>query len=497
MSIGDTLRGLVRWRGTGGAATVSPRPSAEREAPQGLQSISATWFGGMLPPLSHGYVHEPYAGAWQHNRECFGPHGVFSAVYACIATIASDIAKLPPKIRRENPDGSSEAFEHHPAARVLWTPNGYQTRVDFWGQFMASALFTGNAYALLVRDSRNVVSQMHLLDPRQVRPLIAPDGSIWYETRQERVIEALAAKYIPARDMLHHRLLCLAHPLLGVTPLFAGGYSAQTGQQIQQNSLAFFSNMSRASGVLTTPDKISEAQLLRIKTEWEQNFKAGALGRAAVLSGGLKWEPLSITAADAQLIEQLRWSVEDVARCFRVPMYMISDAAKISYKNSEQLARNYYTQTLQYHLESIEARIAAAFDLTGPVYCEFDLDALLRMELDIRMTAYKEAITAGILTINEARRREQLPPKEGGDEPLVQMQYIPLSMCGEQLAAQISKAEQLLQPDAGDDKDNAGTDDKDNADDGDEPESDEEKAARIARECDVFVDVSFAERAAA
>jgi phage portal protein BeeE len=63
--------------------------------------------------------------------------------------------------------------------------------------------------------------------------------------------------------------------------------------------------MSRASGVLTTPDKIGADQLTRIKTEWENNFKAGSLGRTAVLSGGLKWEPLSINAADAQLIEQL------------------------------------------------------------------------------------------------------------------------------------------------------------------------------------------------
>jgi HK97 family phage portal protein len=438
-------------------------------------------------------VHEPYAGAWQHNRECVGPGGIFSAVYACITTIASDISKLPPRIRKENADGSSDIFDQHPAARVLWSPNAYQTRVDFWAQFMASCLYTGNTYALLVRDARNVVAAMHLLDPRLCQAMVAPDGSVWYRTSQKQVVEAIQSEYIPARDMLHHRLLCMTHPLVGISPLVAGIYSAQTGQTIQQNSLSFFSNMSRASGVLTVPGHMGDAEKTRQLTMWEQCFKAGSMGRAAILDGGLKWEPLSINAADAQLIEQLRWSVEDVARCFRVPMYMISDASKISYKNSEQLARNYYAQTLQYHLESIEARIEQVFGLGSSVYCEFDLDSLLRMELDVRMTAYKEAISSGVMTINEARRKEQLPPKKGGDEPLIQMQYIPLSRSGEQLDKAMS-AQQTAPPAGSDD---APLTDDETLDDDEDAGTDEEKRARLTRYCDERVTADLQLRAAA
>jgi len=387
--------------------------------------------GNPLPPFSHGYVHEPFSGAWQMNRECFGPYGIFSAVYACIAIISGDLAKLPPRILKRNPDGSKSEHPNHPAQRVLWYPNAYQTRVDFWGQFMASCLFTGNTYVLLIRDERGVVSQMHILDPRRVSVLVGDDGSVFYRIGQEKLAELLERDIIPARDIMHHRLLTLTHPLVGITPLYAAGVSAMTGQTIQQNSYAFFANMSRASGVLTAPGKISPDLATRLKTEWDTNFKGGQMGRTAVLGEGMKWEPLTISAADAQLIEQLRWSVEDVARCFRVPSYMLTDASKVSFKNTEQLARNYYSQTLQYHIESIEARIDQAFDLAGDVYAEFDLTAMLRMELDARMTAYREGIQSGVLTINEARAMEELKPMEGGNEPLVQAQYRPLSMAGE------------------------------------------------------------------
>lgn len=391
----------------------------------------ANWFGGNpLPPLSHGYVHEPYSGAWQQNASCGAPGGMFSAVYACVQTISGDIAKLQPRIRRRLPDGQKVTHDMHPAARALWYPNNYQTRVDFWGQFMAGALFTGNSYAYLVRDERGVIASMHLLDPRKVTPLIAADGSIFYSIAETPLAQLTGENTVPARYILHHRLLSLTHPLVGLSPWVAAGISAGTGSQIQANSSAFFSNMSRPSGMLIVPGRVDEPQLTRLRTDWDQNFKLGNTGRTAILEQGMKWEPMTMTAVDAQLIEQLRWSVEDVARVFRVPLYMLTDASKISFKNAEQLARNYYSQTLQYHIEAIEARIDDAFDLAEDVYCEFDLSTLLRMEFDSRVAAYQTAINCGVLTINEARALEELPPKEGGDEPLVQMQYVPLSMAG-------------------------------------------------------------------
>jgi hypothetical protein len=174
-------------------------------------------------------------------------------------------------------------------------------------------------------------------------------------------------------------------------------------------------------------------------------------------------------------------------------MYMISDAAKISYKNSEQLARNYYAQTLQYHLESIEARIEKSFDLGGNVYCEFDLDSLLRMELDVRMTAYREAINAGVMTINEARKREQLPPKEGGDEPLVQMQYIPLSRVGEQLDKAMTPAQTAPPPT----EEDPAEDDEEEFEPGVQTETDAEKSFRLIGELQALGDAMLETRAAA
>src|SRR3982751_4368577 len=142
---------------------------------------------------SKGYVHEPFAGAWQMNKECWGPSGIFSAVYACIAIISGDLATLPPRIRQSSTDGSKRDLDDHAAAKVLNTPNTYQTRVDFWGQFMSSALFTGNTYVYLARNEHNAVESMHILDPRRVQVMLADDGSVFYRIGQEKLAQLLGS----------------------------------------------------------------------------------------------------------------------------------------------------------------------------------------------------------------------------------------------------------------------------------------------------------------
>jgi HK97 family phage portal protein len=397
--------------------------------------LSGSGLGNLLGSLSHGYVHEPFAGAWQRNvsEACDPSILAFSAVYGCISIISGDIAKLPMSIVRAAPKGGTEAHTAHPLNQVLWTPNHFQTRVDFMQQLMVSTLLAGNAYVWMERDKRGVISAMYVLDPRSVKVLVADTGDVFYHIITDKN-KLSGLKYdnqesitLPASEIIHHRLMTVDHPLVGVTPLYAAGVSASVGANILMHGANFFRNQSRPSGVLVAPGKISKDVAQLLKDKWEENFTGGKIGRTAVLGDGLKWQPLVLTATDAQLIEQLRYSVEDVARVYRVPLFLLGDSTKVSYRNSEQLNRAYYSGCLQYHIESLEARFDAAFKLPNDTYIEFDLDPLLRTEIDIRFTAYQTAIKSGFKTINEVRAKEGDAPVAGGDEPLMQVQYVPLS----------------------------------------------------------------------
>jgi HK97 family phage portal protein len=354
----------------------------------------------------------------------------FSAVYACTSIISCDIAKLPIQVFKiDQKTGGRVVQRTDYYAGLFRTPNGYQTHADFIQLYVLSYLLQGNAYAYVRRNGRGEITEMHVLDPRFVQPWIVPDtGDVFYRVGTNRLAGLMGGAVIPERDIIHHRLPLLpGYPLIGVTPIFAAAASSAVGLKILSNSQKFFSNSSRPAGVLQAPGKVSKETAERLAQDWDNNYSGERFGKTAVLPEGLTWEPLTITAQDAQLIEQLRWSVEDVGRVFRVPPFMLGDITKVTYRNSEQLARAYLTGCLSYHIEALEERFERAFEFPADYEIKFDLSALLRTEIDVRYTAYTQSLNAGWQTINEVRANEGLEPVDGGDEPHLQMQYVPLS----------------------------------------------------------------------
>jgi hypothetical protein len=127
----------------------------------------------------------------------------------------------------------------------------------------------------------------------------------------------------------------------------------------------------------------------------------------------------------------LRFSVEDVARAFRVPLHMLGDMSKSSYNNVEQMNRSFYSSTLQFHIEALEACFLDGLELPSDLSIEFDLDSLFRSDTEARFGAYQQALASGWLSINEVRAKEGMQAIQGGEEPRVQMQYVPISQASQ------------------------------------------------------------------
>ena len=346
----------------------------------------------------------------------------FSAVYAAIQIISGDAAKLPVVFYDVSADGTKTINATYPANALMRKPNNYQTRMQFMQAVLLSYLTTGNTYIYKVFDNRYMVKALHVLDPRSVWPLVAEDGSIYYRIGPTNLLAGITeTKIVPAREIGHIRLqFSASFPLIGVSPVYAAAASSATGQRILHNAQKFFGNAARPGGYLTAPQRIDDDAARRIKDDFDGNFSGERVGKTAVLGNGLEWKQLSMSAIDSQLIEQLRWSVEDVARVFRVPPFLIGDTGKTTYRNSEASARAYLNGCLDYHLSGIVSEFNSMLELGATMSMEFDLDFLLRTEIDLRYTAYGQAINAGWMRINEVRKKEGLPPDEYGDDLIAQ-----------------------------------------------------------------------------
>jgi HK97 family phage portal protein len=384
--------------------------------------------GGWLP-----LVREPFTGAWQRNQE-WTTQSVLAhhAVYACITRIAQDVGKLRPMLMEQDADGIWSEVRNSAHSPVLQQPNRYQNHIQFKEWWITSKLLHGNAYALKERVG-GIVRALYLLDPCKVRPLVADDGAVFYElTRDALNGQGSDTVTVPASEIVHDRINCLFHPLVGVSPIFACGVAANMGLTIQHNSNSFFANGSSPAGILSSPDVITPVRAKELSTIWEENYGGGNTGRVAVLGNGMKFEGMRMNNVDSQLLEQLEWTAETVCSTFHVPPFKVAVGAQPTYANAEIANQVYYSDCLQSHIESWELCMDEALGLrtgttTGRMLgVGLDLDGLLRMDTASQMETLTKGVRGGVLTPNGARRKLDEKPLEGGDTIYMQHQDYPI-----------------------------------------------------------------------
>jgi HK97 family phage portal protein len=377
-------------------------------------------------------VHEPFPGAFQRvmteRRESLL---AFSAVYSCVGLISGDIAKLPIRLVQLTTDAIWEDIAASAFNPVLRKPNRFQTRIQFIRHWITAKLLFGNSYMLKERDNRNVVVALYPLHPAYVTPLVTDSGDVWYELAPDNLAGIDVPLRVPASEIIHDRMNTLFHPLVGVSPLFACALTATQGQRIQNNSAKFFENMSRPSGQLTAPGRIDDTTADRLKREFEMKFGGGNLGRLFVSGSGLHYEPMTIPARDAQLIDQLKWTVEDVARAFLMPLHKLA-AGNPTVNNAAQYNLEYFENCVQIHLEEVELLLDEGLGL-GPGFGNaygvwLDEENLMRMDSGTQMETIAKGVRGCVIAPNEGRRKLNLRPVKGGNEPLAQHQDYPLSV---------------------------------------------------------------------
>jgi len=387
--------------------------------------------------------------SWQMARPLSqGEFGTFGPVYACWAIIAQEVSRVPLYHQRYDANGTGKRVTNQAPARVFRNPNQYQTRSDLLLYLVRSLLADGNAYALAVRNNRYEVAALYPINPRRCWPYIDyATGEIYYRVTDAE-ITAMAQisnvdQWIPARDMLHVRLFTPGHPLVGETPLVAAANSVQSGAAINSHLAAFFTNMSRPSGIIRHPGKLEPVAVSRIKERFQDATTGPNTGAPVVFTEGMEWQQLSLSAVDAELIASAKLSQTQVAQIYRVPPFFLGDLGEAKFSTVESLTRWFINSGLGFYLDHISDSLTKFFDLPPGEEILFDYEkALLHADFKTFMEGLEVGTRSGILSPNEARGFRNLAPVDNGDEPRVQQQLVPLSY-GMQLQANPTPAPTL------------------------------------------------------
>lgn len=379
---------------------------------------------GWLP-----WIREPYTGAWQKNDE-WTVDTVLShpIVFACITQISNDIGKLRLKLMELDDKGIWNEATSAAFTPVLKRPNRYQNHIQFKQWWIMSKLSRGNTYALKQRDNRGVVTALYIMDPCRTEVLVSPDGSVFYKFGNDNLtgVQDSNGITVPASEVIHDRMNPIFHPLMGVSPLFAGGLAANLGLKILSDSLTFFSNGANPGGVLTAPGSISDETAKRLQEKWTANYTGENAGRVAVMGDGLKYEPMRMTAVDAQTTEQSKRLDQYICSAFHMPAYLVGVGTAPSGKKPGELKQDYYDECLHVLIEEFELCMDDGLALPEKYGTALDLDVLLRMDEATQVETIAAAVAGSIMTINDGRKRLGLPSLPGGDTVYLQQQDFPL-----------------------------------------------------------------------
>lgn len=340
-----------------------------------------------------------------------------SAVFACIRLLAETVSSLPLNMYKLDSEGNRTLDSQHELIKLLkYRPNRRQTRIEFFEQLMLNLVSSGNAYILRGYIGKRLVS-LQVLNSGSVEPELLANGDLIYHWQQQDGTR----KKLTEAEVWHVRLF--GNGLVGLSPLSHAKKSIGVALAGDDKITHLMSNGAKPTGTLLAQNWPTKEQRDALRTEMNGLIN-GDQTELAVLGGGMKFEAMSLTPEDLELLATRRFSLEEIARIFGVPSVLINDTSASTVWGSgiDSIINGFYKFDLRPYLEKLEISMVVnllprteweSYEL------EFDADAILRANLKDRVEATSKQVLSGYMTPNEARKSEGRQPKPNGDQLLV------------------------------------------------------------------------------
>lgn len=348
-----------------------------------------------------------------------------SAVYACVKLIAESVASLDLCFYYvDRATGNRKEADDHPLYQIFGGKvNRYQTRQEFFETLTYQLVMFGNAYAAIQKNAQGKIIALLPLMTQQMEVALLDDGSVVYKYNDGKNMRVFA------QDSIWHNK-GFGNGITGIVPLECARNSIGIAQGAEKTVGKIYKNGGKPSGILMLDKVLTKEQRDAIKASFSE-LAEGNNDRLFVLEAGMKYEQVSLSPQDIELLASRRFQIEDIARFFGVPSVLINDTSTSTAWGSgiQQIVQGFYKLGLRPYLRRYEASILAW--LLSPadrikMDVEFKFNDLLRPDQFERLKGYKEAILGGEMTPNEARAEEGWAPKPGGDNLYMQQQMIAL-----------------------------------------------------------------------
>ncbi len=348
-----------------------------------------------------------------------------TTVMSCFRILSESVASMPIILMIEEDKkgviSSTVAKKHKLYKALMLEPNPYMTRFSLIQAIMMNLVSRGNAFCQILYNQRGELVGFV--------PLVTDQMQIFTNEKSETLYRYQHFEYgsveLEEREILHIVGLSL-DGVWGLSPIAYSQNSIGLSMAMEEYGSNFFKNGSNAGGIFEMPTKLSNEAFARLRDSLKEKYQGLTnSGKPMLLEEGLTFKAISINNNDSQFLESRKFQKSEIASIFRVPPHLINELDNATFTNIEQQSLEFATYTLTPWIERIEQalNVVIAREVGESYRAEFNMDFLIRGDIQSRFNANGMAIRDGWLTRNEVRIKEGLNPLIGLDEPI-----LPLNM---------------------------------------------------------------------
>lgn len=354
--------------------------------------------------------------------------------YACMQIRCNSIAKLPIKLMEETNEGSIKAIKHNLYRILKNRPNSFTTPHDFIWATEFQRLEYGNAYWFMKSDKKGNIKELFLLDSSNMEVYIDEDSDtkkvfyIYEDPKQGSLVYS-------SNDIVHFKNFSLN----GIEGTSIKKYISQVISNEQYSTKVL--NERYKTGlqdpiIVEFDGNLNEAKSNKIKKKFMDLGGAKMAGQVVPIPFEFKVKQIETKLVNSQFFELQGLTTKHIANAFGVKGFQLNDIQKGTYNNIEQQNKAYYSDTLQNSITQYEQemnyKLLSEKD-QSKYYWKFNVDSILRSDLETRSKSHQIAINTGYKTIAEVRNEEDLPYIEGTDMLIIgNGASIPLKDLGKQ-----------------------------------------------------------------
>jgi len=355
-----------------------------------------------------------------------------STVFTCIKILSDTLSRLPLNVYTENTQtGRTVDKEDYRYPILHYNPNDYTTSQTFFAALEYYRNLHGNAFARIHRNNATgKVTYLELLPSGRIVGYQKVNGALYYAMTTKRDDGTKVNEMIAADDVLHFKMVT-KDGIWGVSPIEALRLNLSTSWKGLQTIDKYYEHNAVSPKALKSsiPDAAYRAKQQEAVKDFKKNYAGPRnAGEMIILPEYTEIQELSISMADAEFINTIKFNSNQIAAAYGVPPHLVGNYEASKFNNVEQLQLNFKANTMnaiaRMYRQELEFKLLSMTEREAGKTIEFNFMAFVETDAKTRFEGYKTMFSLGVMPPNTIAKLEGLPSYEGGDLHFIPANYM-------------------------------------------------------------------------